>query len=405
MEKSSIIKIGLGVAGALLLLFFYLNADRSPIYNWNPHFRGDSKDPYGSYLLHELLRSGRDDESFIELNGPLHHLLADVEDTAANYFFVGNNWYFDPDDLLTLTDFVAQGNHAYILANEAPYDIINYTDAIVPAYFGTFLDSLVTMTVKSGNDFVEVECKFIEDWKSQTYFWSYADSTEEAEIYPLGLIDGNQLNYFRVDYGSGSLYFHLTPMVFTNYHLREEGKLLYANKVFDQMKSGTIYWDNFSHLPYDDSVSEDSQSPLSFLLSKESLRWAWYILLACALVYLIFYTRRRQRAIPVTQSVANTSLQFVKTIGGMYYQQEAHLQIIRHQYQLFLTFIRTQYAIATNNLDEDFLKKVSLKSGVDEKSIDFILKEAARLEKLNNVTTKDLVEYNQLTETFYGNCK
>jgi hypothetical protein len=98
-------------------------------------------------------------------------------------------------------------------------------------------------------------------------------------------------------------------------------------------------------------------------------------------------------------------LEFVKTIGGMYYQQNAHLRIISHQCQLFLNFIRTHYGIATNKIDGEFLNKASLKSGVSRDEIDMILREEKRLVLRRDVTKKDLIEYNKLTEAFYRNCK
>ncbi|MEM6831729.1 MAG: hypothetical protein AAF551_14560, partial [Bacteroidota bacterium] len=204
-------------------------------------------------------------------------------------------------------------------------------------------------------------------------------------------------------HGDGKFFFHLTPIVLTNFFLREEDKLDYANKLLSELGDGTIYWDNFSAVPYDES--EISQSPLSFILSQESLRWAWYLLLTIGLVYILLYTKRRQRVIPVINGPRNTSIDFIQTIGAMYRHQEAHLRIINHQNQLFLTYIRTKYGISSSNDEKDFTKRVSLKSGIEETEIDMILKEARRLNRKGDITTKDLIAYNQLTEKFYTNCK
>jgi len=157
--------------------------------------------------------------------------------------------------------------------------------------------------------------------------------------------------------------------------------------------------DNFSGIPSDDYGI--TQSPLSFVLSQESLRWAWYMLLCLGILYILFYTKRRQRVMPVVNPIKNTSIDFVKTIGAIYYHEESAQKIIAHQKRLLLTYIHTRYGISPGS--ESFLKKASLKSGVSEAEIDMILKEAKRLQLRGELTNKDLVDYNKLTENFYRN--
>ena len=64
-----------------------------------------------------------------------------------------------------------------------------------------------------------------------------------------------------------------------------------------------------------------SDSPLRFILSQPALKWAWYLLLAGVLIFIIFNLRRTQRPIPILPKNLNTSVEFVKTIGNLYYQE------------------------------------------------------------------------------------
>ena len=402
MGKGSILKIGIGAIAVLLLVYFYFTTDRRPVYDWEPNYKIDSKEPYGGFLLYELIKGNRPEELFIEMDGPVQHVLKADKEQRATYLFMGKRWYYSYEDIWALVDFVKRGNNAYILCNEAPYYILNNAEVFSTIYFGSFLHDQVTMSLTHQDTF-EMDVAYISDWKKKDYLWFYADSISDSQIQTLGSFDDKKLNYFHVKHGDGNLYFHLSPIVFTNFHLKDEVKLEYANEVFSELGEGPIYWDNFSHIPNSDS--EMSQSPLTFILGQESLRWAWYILLGIGIIYLLIYTKRKQRVIPVINRPTNTSVEFVKTIGAMYHYQEAHIKIVSHQYHLFLTYIRTKYGIAFHAKDVSFAKRVSLKSGLRESDIDMILKEAKRLQRLEDIKTKDLIAYNQLTENFYRNCK
>ena len=127
--------------------------------------------------------------------------------------------------------------------------------------------------------------------------------------------------------------------------------------------------------------------------------------LILVLVYMIFYTKRRQKVIPVLSTVSNTSIEFVETIGSLYFRQNSNLKIVQHKKKLFLSYIRQHYNIHTNKIDDDFLERVSLKSGIEANKIDFILKEAKRLEFISDITDNDLIEFHKLTDFFYKNCR
>ncbi len=403
MSKQFFLRIALLVSVVALIALFYTREPPRRSFNWEPHYRYTSKDPYGSHYLYELLRARVADDDFVKINAPLQSVLDDSLITGANYVFLGEYWYYSTTEILALLSFVEKGNTAYILSYRDPYDIFYEADLFTSMYVDSFVDSIATMNALSLNgDTISSDFDYVYDWEREPYTWTYADSTDDERLQVMGLIGEAGLNYFRLSHGEGTIYFHLAPLVFTNYHLANEDKQAYAESVFSHLDDGPIYWDDYSYAAREDT---SGPGPMSFILSQPSLRWAWYVILAGALIYIVLYTRRRQRVVPVVSHVRNTSVEFVETIGGMYYQQGAHLNIIRHQRNLLLTFIRSHYNIPTNKLDDDFLKKASLKSGVDANEIDRIIREARRLELKVEVKAEDLVEYDKLTRDFYKKCK
>lgn len=394
--KGNWIKIGAGAVTLALLGFFLMNS--SPNYSWRASFKPDSKAPYGCYLLYELLKADRGDEEFIRMKAPVSSMLNDSTLTDASYVFVGNTHYFSPEDLSALVSFIKQGNQAYLLTAGFPADLVHAAGVIDPVYQGFMRDSAVVMSSSGTEDF---RFCFKEDWKPALYSYSYLDSLYDERLMVRGVIQDSLISFIELRIGRGRLFLHTIPVAFTNLPLKTEQGFAYASHVFSEMKTGKIYWDDFSLFPHEDSG--ESPSPLSFILAQESLRWAWYLLLAGSLIYLFIYTRRKQRPMRVPHSPVNTSLEFVKTIGGMYFQQEAHVKIIRHQVQSLLAYIRTHYGVHTNRLDEDFVKKVSMKSGISVETIDYLINESRKMEIRGVISTQELIDFNRLTEDFYRN--
>jgi len=58
------------------------------------------------------------------------------------------------------------------------------------------------------------------------------------------------------------------------------------------------------------------RTPLKYILSQESLKWAYYILIVSIIVYIIFQGKRKQRVIPLIPPLKNTTLEFVRIIAS-----------------------------------------------------------------------------------------
>ncbi|MCP4158108.1 MAG: hypothetical protein GY757_60955, partial [bacterium] len=200
--------------------------------------------------------------------------------------------------------------------------------------------------------------KYIKRYKEKIYNWQYIESyffcEEEYSLVELGRMNNSFINFARVKYGDGTFYFHTTPLAFTNISMLEKQSLEYANRVFSHLQPGDIYWDRYSQIS--ERVGRrrnqarnggerrfSTQSPLQYILSQPALAWAWYLLLAVGVLYLLFRTKRKQRIIPVLERNTNTSLAFLSTIGRLYFLQNNHRQLCLQKTRLFQGFIREHY--------------------------------------------------------------
>jgi hypothetical protein len=88
----------------------------------------------------------------------------------------------------------------------------------------------------------------------------------------------------------------------------------------------------------------------------------WVAIIAF-LVFIFFNARRRQRIVPEIAPLKNTTVDFAKTIGNLYFQEGDHHTIIEKKIIYFLEHVRNVYLIDTYSLDKDFVEKLHLKTG------------------------------------------
>jgi hypothetical protein len=131
----------------------------------------------------------------------------------------------------------------------------------------------------------------------------------------------------------------MNPVAFTNYNLLKEDRYRYTENVLSYIPKGNIYW--YTKGQNNENISE---SPLRYILSQPALKWAWYLFLIGMLIFMIFNAKRKQRIVPILL-LANSTIDFTKTIGNLYYQEGDHTNIIDKKIIYFLEKIRTEYLI------------------------------------------------------------
>jgi hypothetical protein len=414
---------------AILGLFIYMGQSREKRFDWTETYKEDSKEPYGSFVTHEILKSYFSNQQFKDLKTPLSIALPNPDSTSAsgNYVFIGDGFYADTNDINRLLRFIGGGNKAYIAANALP----NYLLEEV------FRDSCLDDDEGTYNH-------FRNDWNDTAYFtlkhpqlvenkaliyakkigknivpssWSYLDTLRGEcvegvkDLTPLGYINSEHINFARLNYGKGTIYIHTNPLIYTNFFMLDPNSVRYASKTFSHLQAGTIYWDTKNKTSREvvermngSNAKKDKKSPLKYILEQPALRWAWFIFLGLIAIYLIFAAKRRQRIIPVLEDKSNTSLDFIQTIGNMYFTQGEHIRLCDMMLKQFQTFVRERYHLASREMDEAFMYALAIRSDVPQERIKRIVGFEHRI-YINSVTENDMVEFHQLLNNFYKICK
>lgn len=271
-------------------------------------------------------------------------------------------------------------------------EIISFTDSILNFDFVPFDSAANQYSYKHYYDDFE-RAKF----KSFSHFYNYAGFEHEPIIYA----KNNVSICSKIELGEGNLYVHTVPDLFSNAATRQSFYLDHFNNVFSQINADKVLLDKpdpFSSL-FDRS---DNKSPLQYILGNPSLSWAYYLLLATLILFVIFRGKRTQRIIPTMQKNTNTSMDYIKALSTLYQKQKQNSKLVRHMRDGFYHRIKSKYYI--DHKDEFFVEKLTAKSKIDAGEISNLT------HKLNSTTGAEFTDdqliilYNQI-ESFYKKAK
>jgi len=361
--------------------------------DWTRSFAKKDKIPYGGYIIYDIVPDLFPDYEVVLKELPIYNVLKDKYYYATNYVFI--NTYFYPDRLDTeyLLDYVAKGNNVFI----ATFGI-----------YGPLSDSLRIKTFDEffSEDSVNINFSLAELKSKNGYsyfrgnFENYFSEFDTTLVQILGKNQNNNVNFIRIRYGNGNFFLNTVPLAFTNYHLLNSDNNEYVYKALSHLPLQKTFWDDY----YKDG-NKYTASALQYILSQRSLKWAYYIILVSVVLFIFFYGRRRQRIIPVIPPLTNTTVEFVETVGNLYYQQKDFKNIAEKKISYFLDHIRNKYFIKTSSFDHETIQKIADKTSLSTGKIKSILREIEEINHSQKITEEDLVNINYQIEKFYERTK
>lgn len=248
-----------------------------------------------------------------------------------------------------------------------------------------------------------------------TTYWKYLSSIETLAgdtMQVLGRFNDSLVNFVRLPIGAGFLYIHTTPLAFTNMPLSSDSMMAYAQNVSTYFGKGKIYWDE-ENRNYDSNAFKKNQSdydeetaegPLEFILSEPSLRTAWYFILLAILLYVFFGAKRKQRIIPVTERMENTSIEYAEVISQLFMRQKDHKSLVKLKADLFKVELRERYGLRVpldkEDENEEWFVKVSQKTGVKLELVKRIYERIHYFANTENVDTEQMLRFHHYLEEF-----
>lgn len=391
------LKIYIALLVFLIAGIVIIDANRPKPIDWRPSYKVSAKTPLGLYVLDQEMDSLFPEQKIERFKiTPYEYFdehydydtLVNTYDIKGTLFSVSEENTIDDESLGEILSFVSHGNHVFMSMNsfsEFLADSLNFE--IRNQYF--YKD---TLKVHLANPNLNTATYELNGGVTGRYF-SKIDSLNTTVLGYQKVGDSSFVNFIKVDYYGGSLFLHTQPTAFSNYNLLKDNHSEYAQKLLSYIPKQPVYW-------YQKNRTEEtiSQSPLRFVFAHPALTWAWYFFIFGMIVFIIFNAKRKQRVVPIIKPLENTTVDFTKTIGNLYFQEGNHGNLIDKKIIFFLEKIRNEYLIDTTKLDDSFVKKLHLKSGKDQLLIDKAVRLIHKHQKRYQSTEEDLIEINNILE-------
>lgn len=361
------------------------------------------KIPYGFYAARQLIPSlFPNAEVYIDKRSPGYWDSLSAYKPNQAVFITGIRLNADDDELKELVDFARKGNYVFIITQDLSYSATQYLNS------GELVNDDGYFTGENDSLKVQLSQPRFADAKSYVYpgrrFASYFEDVDTTNVLVLGTNEDNKANFVQYKAGGGAIFIHTAPLAFSNYFILHKQNMAYFQNAVSVIPStvSKVLWNEYYLNKKTEQQNEKEPNWLSVLMKYEAFRWALWTAIITLLLYVLMEMRRKQRIIPAFQRPKNESLDFVRTIGQLYYDRKDHTDLSLKMSSYFLDHVRTHYKVSTNTLDESFIQALHAKTGYPVNEIknivdfiSFVENSAINEHQLNRF-------YNQL-ESFYQN--
>lgn len=370
----------------VMTILALLEVNKKETLNWRKNFDIHEKSPFGLFVFNnEAGNLFKNNLKKIE-TAPYEYYSQHKKEIH-NIIVIENE--IDGQSWKKILDQVSAGSEAMLMVSRMPKEIsdsIGYYDSEI-----SFEEENVLKFTdkKYQNDFIK-----LDKFPSGRGF-SFIKPGVEILGKTVEKRNTDQANFIKVKFGKGIIYAHTEPLFLTNYYLLKPGNIKYAQDVFSYLPDKETLW-------FVKSNTKTSQFFMRFILANPALKYAWWILLGGLILFIFFNAKRKQRIVPITEPLRNTSLDFVKSIGNLYLQEGDFHDMMSKKAQYFLNKVRLDLLIDTQNLDEDFAKKLQLKTG---KPMEMINEAINLIKKAQDpyasVIKEDLARINKLLDDIF----
>jgi len=397
MDKKGKIYIVIAVIAIALIMLAQYNKPKE--LNWFPSYVAQHKIPYGTYVLNDLMKT-LFQKNIEQVSQPPYTFLNKNKEASGTYVLINGNVNFEETELNVLLDWVSLGNTLFIASErfeEQLLDTLNLTTSSLYADFGEETSQLYQLV----NPALKTEAPLIFEKDSHARFFNAIDTLNTTVIglvdnYEKQAIEEEHFNVIEQDFGEGKIILSTFPKAFTNYFILKNDNRRYTAGLLSYI-DGTrpIYMDN-----HHKSGKTFYTSPMYIFLNTKELKWAYYITLIGALLYVVFEGKRKQRAIPVVVPLKNQTLAFTRTIADMYYEKGQQKPISEHKIAQFLEYIRSHFYMESIKRDENFYNNLASRSSHNIKEVKRMFSYFEQLQKQTQVSDTQLKKLNTLIEEF-----
>lgn len=369
----------------IMVILALLEVNKKEVTDWRKNFDSNEKSPFGLFVFNK------------ESKDLFKNQLKKIAETPYEYYNENKKQShniliiekeIDRASWRSILNEVSKGSDAMLIAGRIPKEISDSIGFYASQISFEDQNVLKLTDKKYQNDFIN-----LDKFPSGRGF-SYVKPGVEILGKTVEKNNTDQANFIKVKLGKGNIFVHSEPLFLTNYYLLKPGNIRYAQDVFSYLNDKETVW--FVEAA---DAKASSRFFMRFILSKPALKYAWWVFLGGMILFIFFNAKRKQRIVPVIEPLKNTSVEFVKSIGNLYLQEGDFHDMMAKKAQYFLNKVRMDLLIDTQNLDNEFAKKLQLKTG---KNIEVITEAIALIRKAQDpyasVMKEDLTRMNTILD-------
>ncbi|MEL6537706.1 MAG: DUF4350 domain-containing protein [Bacteroidota bacterium] len=397
-SKVGLITLLVLLFGALVIIGLF---SPKPV-NWYYTFNTNNTQPYDLLVLDELL-PGIFEGQEIQYSRETFFELTNLKNFQGSLFSLSYSFYPDETEYETLFQWAKEGGNALIVAQDFDSGFLrkfglDYEDHSI------FQGPTTHGEEALAGDSLKISWSGVGDFYYPLHhvgisFTPLSAKAKNAQYRYKVLATNGYGNpvVIQIEEGDGSVVISTLPLIFTNFFLLKTNNEGLAEAHFASLPaSAPLVWTEY----YEKGKSVYT-NPLRYIASQRALRSGYFLFLAGVTLFILFQGKRKQGIIPVIKPPPNDTLDFATTIGKLYYERKNHTDLTKKKILFWQDYVRTNYHLPANQLDEEFAIKLAHKAGKEEDWTTTLVKKIRFFNQKSEITEAELKELNALLEKFY----
>lgn len=366
------------------------------------------KIPYGTYAANEIFTKMFPKAKMVENHKAIEDWTRPERDSGRQVMIIVTK-LFNPSerDLDYLTGFAQKGNCVLISAMQMGEEARDFFK-IRQRFEGDYFEANVDPGFALFDSFtVKLDSATFQPPHTYGFPGIYYDNAfreyDSTIAYPIGYAMDDKIDMLALNSLKGSIYLQTSPVAFTNLFVLHKDNYKYLERIASLFPDNTkrIIWDQyFLYKKDDDSKGNKGEGLLSVILQYPNFQWAFWLSLFFLVLYVVTEMRRKQRIVPEYGKPVNEYMEFVSTIGKLYYEKGDHQNLGEKMIQFFLEYVRQKYKLNTQFINADFAHALAVKTAIGNELADSIVAQI-HIIQLGAINENDLKQLYDLLETFY----
>ncbi|NJN27552.1 MAG: hypothetical protein HC819_17040 [Cyclobacteriaceae bacterium] len=382
----------------VLAMYFALLYFMPQRFNWFVTFYQKDKNPFGAYVFKTLTDHSWAGPVFTS-NQTLYEMT--LEDTlhGNNILVLCENYSSTPEELDATFKLANQGKTILVAAHQMD---TTFTDSLGARINRPSFQLYLAQLWGEDSVGLRFESQQATDhpllWLPDQLLPQYFEWHDPERAQVLATNTRGEVVLLRFPVGQGAIILSSTPMVFTNFSMIKSHNHRFVSELLSFMPQGTLHWTAYYQLG-----RMEATTPLRYILSEPSLKWALFILIVAVLIFMVSEARRKQRVIPVIEPPKNETLDFVKTIARLYYYKKDHKDLAAKKILHITEYLRNALQIDINEEMNEVVARVAAKTQRTPQEVKILFEQINTISQSRQISAGELRSLIDRTDQIFNN--